>query len=166
MAPGMPPGAVHASDQWVESVPMSRPGRVSTVFIRGIFDTVLKLDAGGFAVIDFKTTTIDGKQAAKYSSQLHAYAIALEQPAPGRLGIGPINALGLLVYEPTAFVTAGGGAAKLDGKFAWLGVARDDEAFLRFVDDMLGVLELPDPPPAAPACPFCRWRETGRRAGY
>ena len=166
MAPGVPPGAVHASDERVESVPIARPGHSATVFIRGIFDTVLKLDEGGYAVIDFKTSTVDYRQAAKYGRQLHAYAIALERPAAGRMGLNPVTTLGLLVYEPTAFVTGGAGTARLDGKFEWLEVERDDNAFLGFLDEMLGVLELPEPPPAGPECALCNYRQAGRRTGW
>jgi len=166
MAPGVPAGAVHKSDEWVESVPISRPGHPATVFIRGIFDTVLKLDGGGYAVIDFKTSTVNYRQAAKYARQLHAYAMALEKPAPGRLGLSPVTTLGLLVYEPTTFVTGGAGIARLDGKFEWLEVERDDNAFLAFLDEMLGVLEQSEPPPADPECALCNYRQAGRRTGW
>lgn len=166
MAPGIPPGVVHASDQWVESVPILLPGRTATAFIRGIFDTVLKLDGGGYAVIDFKTSTIDAGQAAKYSCQLHAYASALEKPAAGRLSLSPVTALGLLVYEPTSFATEGVGAASLEGRFEWIPIERDDSGFYAVLDEMLGVLESPDPPPPGPECDICRYREASRRNGW
>ena len=106
------------------------------------------------------------RQAAKYARQLHAYAMALEKPAPGRLGLSPVTTLGLLVYEPTTFVTGGAGTARLDGKFEWLEVERDDNAFLAFLDEMLGVLEQSEPPPADPECALCNYRQAGRRTGW
>ncbi len=166
MAPGVPAGTVHRSDEWVESVPLVRPGRSATAFIRGIFDTVLKLDGGGYAIVDFKTSTVDPRAAAKYGRQLHAYAVALERPAPGRLGLSPVDTLGLLVYEPTAFATGGAGTASLEGRFQWLGIERDDDAFFGFVDEMLAVLERADPPAANPECALCRYREASRRNGW
>jgi len=166
MAPGMPAGIVHASDEWVESVPLVRPGRAATAFIRGIFDTVLKLDEGGYAIVDFKTSTVDGRQAAKYSCQLHAYAVALEKSAARKFGLSPVTTLGLLVYEPTGFVTGGAGTARLDGRFEWLEIERDDEYFFGVVDEMLAVLERPEPPDADPDCALCRYREASRRTGW
>ncbi len=165
MAPDMPPGVVYKSDEWVQSVPIELPGRSVSFYIRGIFDTTLALDGGGYAVIDFKTSTIGPDNATKYARQLEAYALALERPAPGQLQLAPVKALGLLVYEPTAFDQDGKGSAALHGALVWIGVRRDGEKFLRFLDEVLGVLELPEPPPPAPGCRLCQYRESARRTG-
>ena len=68
-------------EEWVESTPIEVPGRESTCFIRGKFDTVLRFDDDTYGVVDFKTSRISPKHLAKYSRQLHAYAHA---PANGR----------------------------------------------------------------------------------
>lgn len=165
-AAGVPAGKFHAADGWVQSKPISLPGRASSFYIRGIFDTVLELESGGFAVVDFKTSTISASSAVKYGRQLHAYAFALERAAPGEMALTPIPALGLLVYQPNAFATDGAAAASLAGQLGWMSIPRDDDAFVRFLDEVLGVLDLPEPPPPGRDCNFCRFREASRTTGY
>ena len=67
IVPGMPPGVVAFGEEWVESAPIEVPGRESTCFIRGKFDTVLQFDDSTYGVIDFKTTRVSPKHLAKYS---------------------------------------------------------------------------------------------------
>ena len=54
LAPGMPAGIVAHGEKWVESEPIIIPGRQSQCFIRGKFDTVVKLDDQTFGIVDFK----------------------------------------------------------------------------------------------------------------
>lgn len=166
-APGTPGGTYHAADGWVQSKPITLPGRTSSCFIRGIFDTVLALDGGGYAVVDFKTSTIRDNNVKKYARQLHAYAFALERSrgTAAELALAPVTALGLLVWEPRSFAPAERGA-DLAGDLAWLPVERDDDGFVRFLDEVLGVLDLPEPPPPGRDCGFCRFRDASRRTGY
>ncbi len=166
MAPGTPPGIIAYRDEWVQSVPLELPGRGATCFIRGIFDTVVKLDDGGYSVIDFKTTELKPGLARRYSRQLHAYAVALEHAASGNLSAGPVSSLGLLVYSPTAFAKEGAGGAALKGNLTWVEIERDDGAFREFLDGVLGVLESPEPPAPDPKCGMCRYRAEGRRTGW
>ena len=166
-ATGTPAGRFHQADGWVQSVPVTLPGRKSSCFIRGIFDTVLALDAGGYAVVDFKTSTISDRNAVKYGRQLNAYAFAMERPAPGDyVSATPVNALGLLVYEPKSFAPAPGNRAGLAGELAWLPVTKNDDTFVKFLDGVLAVLDLDEPPPPGGACPYCRYRETSRVKGW
>lgn len=166
MAPDMPKGRVHKSDEWVQSVPIERPGKPLACYIRGILDTTLALDGGGYAVIDFKTTTIGPDQAVKYARQLEAYALALEQPAPGNLALAPVRELGLLAYEPTAFDQDGAGNAALKGALLWIPVRRDPGRFLRFLDEVLDILALAEPPPPSPSCKLCTYRAAARTTGF
>lgn len=165
-APALPPGLVSHSDEWVKSVSIGFQGRSSACFLRGILDTVIKFDEGGYAVIDFKTSQTKEEHIRLYGRQLHAYACALEHAAPGSLALQPIRKIGLLVFEPEAFSHRPGEEATLRGGLTWIEIPRDDEAFMSFLDEVLEVLEQPDPPPAAPGCEWCRYREVSRETRF
>ena len=166
MAPGVPAGTVlNSPSDWVESAPVTPPGVSTPCYIKGKFDTVLRLDDGSYAVIDFKTSDIRGDNTAKYSRQLHAYALALEHPAGGAQGLSPISKLGLLVYDPKTFAGDGLGQAALSGKLGWLEIPRDDAAFRAYLGDVVKLLEKPDLPPASPSCRLCQYRDAARRTG-
>ncbi|MEE2823007.1 MAG: PD-(D/E)XK nuclease family protein [Acidobacteriota bacterium] len=153
----MPPGIVEHGEAWVESIPIEVPVRRSKVYIRGRFDTVIKLDDHTYGIIDFKTSSRRDEHLAGYSRQLHAYMLALENPAEGRLGLSPITRLGLLVFEPNAFSGSGNGTmASLDGEFTWLELPIDVPAFMEFLSEVLSIVEQPQPPPDSPDCQHCR----------
>lgn len=161
----MPPGVVEFSDRWVESLPISLPGWKSSCFIRGKFDTILRLDDGTFAVVDFKTSTIRSEHVAKYSRQLHAYATCLENAVPGEFALETISTLGLLVFEPDSFSQDGKKGASLSGSVEWMEIPRDDGAFLEFLGSVVNVLNQESAPKASSNCEWCRYREEGRRTG-
>ena len=62
---------------------ISISGRSSTCYFRDRLDTLLKLDDGAYSVVDFKTLKRKSEHIPLYARQLHAYALALEKPAPG-----------------------------------------------------------------------------------
>lgn len=166
LAPGVPSGTVFKADDWVESAPITIKGKEASCFIRGIFDTVLQLDDGGYAVTDYKTSTIGPDQALKYGRQLHAYAKALELPAKGQLHLEPVTTLGLLVYQPESFASRGDGKASLSGTFQWLEVIRNAAQFDEFLGEVLDVLARPDPPKPGPNCKLCAYRAASRKTGF
>jgi hypothetical protein len=161
----MPAGRVLRGDNWVQSKPISVPGHESTCFIRGKYDTLFELDDGTYGVIDFKTSRVSREHLGKYSRQLHAYAYALEDPAPGEFGLGPISTLGLLVYEPERFAHETDQDALLSGALAWVEVPRDDEMFIGFLSEVLDVLALPEAPVPGESCAYCAYREESREWG-
>lgn len=161
----MPPGRVLRGDNWVQSKPIPVPGHESTCYVRGKYDTLFELDDGTYGVIDFKTSRISPGHLDKYSRQLHAYACALENPAPGEYGLGPISTLGLLVYEPTRFAHEIDQDAVLSGELEWVEMARDDDMFMGFLADVLDVLELQEAPPRGESCVYCAYREESRESG-
>jgi hypothetical protein len=156
--PSLPPGVLEYSEKWVQSQPLSIPGANTPCFLRGKFDTVIHFDDGRFAVVDFKTSDRNESHIPLYARQLHSYAIALEQAAAGRLCLKPISHLGLLVFEPDAFVQEGGERCLLKGALTWLEINRDDQAFLKFLVDVLDVLDQPTPPEADAQCEWCHYR--------
>jgi hypothetical protein len=111
-------------------------------------------------VVDFKTAEPNADHVATYSRQLHAYALALEQPWSGPAA--RVSALGLLCFLPNSFTSAD--TAALSGEVKWFEVERDDPTFLRFLIEVASVVDEPEPPPASPACIWCRWRAEDRAA--
>lgn len=161
----LPPCTIRYSDKWVESAPIRVLGHQFTCTIRGKFDTVAQFSDGSYAVLDYKTSHVKDPHIALYARQLHAYAFALERPAPGQFRLEPISALGLIVFEPSKFVLLDERIALLSGGISWVEIPRDDEAFLGFLDGVLTVLEQPTPPPPSPECAWCRYLEGGPRIG-
>ncbi len=102
--------------------------------------------------MDLKTTIPKSDHASTYSRQLHAYATALEHPAAGRSAV--VRCLGLLCFLPESY-RAEVGVAGIFGEVQWIKVTRDDSAFAEFLECVGSVLSQPEPPPAAPGCPWC-----------
>jgi hypothetical protein len=162
IAKGMPPGVVAYGEKWVESQPISLPGFSGTCFIKGKFDTVVRFDDGTFGVIDFKTSQRKSEHIPLYSRQLHAYAHALEHPAAGGFAANPVTQLGLLVFEPSQYTQGRTGKVGFAGEISWVPVPRDDAKFMRFLSQVMTILESPEPPPANPDCEWCRYRQNSR----
>ena len=165
IAPGLPPGVIEYGEKWVQSEPILLPQRTSTCFIRGKFDTVVKFDDGSYGVVDFKTSHRKDDHIPLYARQLHAYAHALENAAPGKLSVRPIRKLGLLVFEPMHFSDADVSALSLYGSLEWIEIPRNDDGFMAFLSDLVALLESPEPPPGSAACHWCQYRDTSRRIG-
>jgi hypothetical protein len=154
--PGMPPGIFTFQEQWVESAPIIIPGHASRCRIRGRFDIGATFDNGTYGIPDLKTASVKDAHISLYSRQLGAYAYSLEHAAPGKFALSPVNTLGLVVFEPDAFVHRRGGGF-LAGDVRWVELQRDDAAFIAFLGQVVSVLELPAAPPASGNCEFCRY---------
>lgn len=158
----LPEGTVFTTGKWVESDPIAFTGHAAECYLKGIFDTVLKFNDGSFAVVDFKTTEINDDYLEFYARQLRAYAYALEHPSPGNLELKPVSRLGLLVLEPRTMHEDEKGHLCYSGKTAWQEVALDEAGFLSMLEEMVDILEKPEPPAAGEKCEFCRYREQAR----
>ena len=154
--PGMPPGVFAFQEQWVESVPFSVPGHSTSCRIRGRFDIAVRLDDGTFGIPDLKTASVKDAYIGLYVRQLRAYAYAVEHPSPGKPAFSPVTTLGLVVFEPDAFVHRRGGGF-LAGDVRWIELKRDDAAFMTLLDEVLSVLDRPAAPAPSVNCDFCRY---------
>ena len=166
LLPALPPGVFDCADQWVKSAPITLSGHTSICQVRGKIDSYIRFDDGSFAVIDFKTSARSDDNINIYSHQLHAYAYALENAAPGNLSLKPIRRLGLLVFEPNAFAAHENNGATFSGSLTWMEIPRNDKVFLNFVGEVMALLESPSIPNSAPACPYCTYRETFRAKNW
>ena len=158
IAPGLPPGTVAFGEKLVESEPISLPGHQTTCFIRGKFDTAVRFDDGSYGIIDFKTSATRSQHVHRYSRQLHSYAYALENPAPGKLSLAPVSKMGLLCVEPVEMLTFGEGSYAYRSEPTWIECHRDDEAFKAFLWDVLTILDRPEPPESSSGCTWCQYR--------
>jgi len=116
---------------------------------------VLSFDDGSYGVIDFKTSNPSKESANMYSRQLHAYAYALEHPAPGKLALSPVTKLGLLYFYPDNINQNSVVRLNYGAEIVWMEVEKDEQGFLSFIDEVLDVLELPEAPVHSPSCQWC-----------
>jgi len=151
----LPPGIVSHGEKYVRSTTIQLPNHDATCYISGRFDIVVSFDDGSHGVIDFKTSNPSSKSAALYSRQLHAYAYALEHPAPGRLALSPVTKLGLLYFYPESVNQQDLERLSYEADITWIEIEKDEGGFLKFIDEVLGVLELPEAPEHSMNCQWC-----------
>ena len=162
----LPAGKLYMTGKWVQSEPIELPGHTARVFIKGIFDAVLAFDAGGYGLVDFKTSEASPAHLDFYARQLRAYAYALEHPAPAQLKLSPVSRMGLLVFDPRVLLPQPEGGMALAGAVTWQECAQDQPAFLAFLDQVLSVLESPEPPAPGAECGYCQYRQRSRLNEY
>jgi len=154
---GQPSFKIAHGEKVVRSSPIVLPNRQVTLSVKGRYDSILTFEDGSLVLCDFKTASVKPENLDKYWVQLHAYAFALEHPAPGSLSV-KIDRLGLGVFDPASFAYDGEAGGSLSGAMHWIDMQRDDKRFLTFMDDVAAVLEQPEPPVPSPDCSFCSYR--------
>lgn len=160
----LPPGTIRCGEKWVESEIIKVPGYKTGCYIFGKFDTVIEFYDKSWGVIDFKTTDTKAEHVGLYSRQLHAYSYALELPSSQPiklrrkpLKLNPVTKLGLLCFEPTQIKQPDTGLHSYEGKVSWIEIPRNDKNFLKFIGEVLGLLELPTPPDPSQNCNWCNY---------
>jgi CRISPR/Cas system-associated exonuclease Cas4 (RecB family) len=118
---------------------------------------VLSFDDGTYGVTDFKTSKPSEDSARMYSRQLRAYDYALEHPAPGKLALSPVTKLGLLYFYPDNIDQQSIDRLNYGAEIVWVEVEKDEEGFIRFLDEVMGVLELPEAPEYSSKCRWCEY---------
>ena len=151
----LPPGIVRYSEKYVKSEPIQLVGHNATCFISGRFDITVEFDDNTYGVIDFKTGNPNEEYHALYSRQLHAYAYALEHPAPDALSLSPISKMGLLYFYPSRISQSTIEWLSYDAEIHWIEINKDEQGFLDFIGEILGVLESAEAPDPSPDCRWC-----------
>jgi hypothetical protein len=166
LAPGVPAGVFEIAERWLESRPLDvhLPDAVRQCVVRGTLDTLVRLDDGGWAIVEVRSAAWTPEPLAFAARRLVGHAWALEHPAPGVFGVGPVTRLGLLVFEPEKFAGEAG-LGSLTGGMRWIEVPRDDAALFGLLAEVLSVLDRPEPPGGAPLCGWCVYRDASRRTG-
>lgn len=153
----LPPGFVSYGEQWVRSTPIQSPNHNATCYISGRFDIVVSFDDGSYGVVDFKTSNPSSESADLYSRQLHAYAYALEHPAPGKLSLSPVSKLGLLYFYPDSVNQESTERLSYEAEITWIEMGKNEQGFLEFIGEVLDVLESPHAPEPSPTCQWCQY---------
>ncbi len=151
----LPPGVVSHGERNVRSQTIKLPNHESTCYINGRFDIVVSFDDGSYGVIDFKTSNPNTESVYLYIRQLHAYAYALEHPAPHALALAPVTKLGLLYFYPDSVSQQSIERLAYEADITWIEIRKNEDDFLEFIDGVLDVLELPEPPEHSPNCQWC-----------
>ena len=151
----LPPGIVSHGEKNVRSNVIQLRNHDATCYISGRFDIVVSFEDGTYGVIDFKTGNPNTEAINLYIRQLHAYAYALEHPAPHALALAPITKLGLLYFYPDSVSQQSIERLAYEADITWMEIRKDEEDFLEFIDGVLDVLELPEPPEHSPNCQWC-----------
>lgn len=162
----LPEGKAIMSGRWVASQPIQFETSANTCAIRGIFDTLVQFEDGSYGVIDFKTTRVNESHIAFYSRQLQAYAYALEHPAPGKPRFAPISRLGLLCFDPAGMHEDPPARLNLTGPAVWQEIPLDEAGFLRLLQEVMRLLDQPQPPEAGEKCAFCEYRRSARATDF
>lgn len=153
----LPPGTVSHGEKSVRSDVIHLRNHTITCSITGRFDIVVSFDDGTYGVIDFKTGNPNTESVYLYGRQLHAYAYALEHPAPNALFLAPVTKLGLLYFYPSNISQESVERLSYDADIVWIEMRKDEEGFLNFIDEVLDVLEVPEAPEHSPNCQWCNY---------
>jgi hypothetical protein len=149
--PDLPKGIIEIQEGYMRSKVI--PG--TSVFLSGRFDILSRLTDGTYALIDFKITTPDEEKILKrYSSQLHAYKYALENPMEGK----PIKVskMGAVSINPEKMKLK-------DGKIifttvpAYHPIEENMNSFFELIKEISDVLNGEEPLPS-PTCSLCSYR--------
>ena len=151
----LPPGTVSHGEKNVRSNVIQLRNHDATCYISGRFDIVVSFEDGTYGVIDFKTGNPNTEAINLYIRQLHAYAYALEHPAPHALALAPVTKLGLLYFYPDSVSQQSSERLAYEANITWIEIRKDEEDFLEFIDEVLDVLELPEAPEHSPNCQWC-----------
>ena len=154
--PDLPSGIIEIQEGFMKSKLI--PG--TNTYLSGRFDILSKLDDGSYAIIDFKITTPDiEKILKKYSSQLHAYKFALENPADGKKPI-KISKMGAVSINPEEMKLVNGKVV-FTANPEYHEVKEDMDSFLKLVKEVSDVLEGPIPAESE-TCTLCIYRKSFR----
>jgi len=153
----LPPGIVNYGEKYVKSEIIQSPNRQVTCFISGRFDIVVNFEDGTYGVIDFKTGNPKEEYVDLYSRQLHAYAYALEHAVPGALTLFPVTKMGLLYFYPSSTNQQRVERLSYEAEITWTEIEKNEQGFLKFIEEVLGVLDSPKAPEPSPSCQWCEY---------
>lgn len=160
LSPDLPEGTLDCSERFVQSRIFHVKGRHTPFYITGRLDGLgSRSDGLGDVLVDFKTVDTKTQHVGHYTLQLGAYAVAMENPAPGKPQLGPITHMGLQCLMPRSMCASPTGANYLVEP-TWIPLIRDDAALFEFISTrILRVLELPEEPDPLPGCEWCEFVE-------
>ena len=153
----LPDGKVEFGDRWIQSKPFLDKKTGNRCFIKGKTDTVLGFNDNTYGVVDFKTSNVKDGNVEKYSRQLHAYSLALENAEPGKPSLKPISRIGLFVVEPNLFLKNEDNEYLFKNIVRWQEIPRNDISFFDFLREVMSLLSQDKIPEAGPYCSHCEY---------
>lgn len=151
--PDLPSGIVEIQEGFLKSKPVVG---AEDCFISGRFDILTKLDDGTYSVIDFKITNPDEDQIRKFSSQLHAYKYALENPANGNPPV-KVSKMGIVSVSPESIEHVNGKLV-FSASPKWHPIEEDMKNFFNLTKEISTVLNGPLPQESE-TCTLCLYRK-------
>jgi len=155
--PGIPSGLVSHGEKFVKSKIIKSSRYDSSCYISGRFDIAATFDNGSYGVIDFKTGNPKEESNQLYKRQLSAYAFALENPELGALNMSPVSKIGLIYFPPLKTIHRANDKMLYETGIHWYELEYNDKDFLRFIDEVLNILDKPTPPNPSPDCLWCNY---------
>lgn len=153
--PDLPAGTFELKERYLKSIPVPTSKKA---FISGRFDLLSRFEDGTHGVIDLKITDPKSENLYKFSTQLHAYKFALENPADGQEQmVNQISRLGLLIMSPELVEFRDNGII-FKAKPQWIPFEETMSEFFAFIDEIAEFLDGPMPKPTE-SCPWCKYRE-------
>jgi len=151
--PDLPSGIIDFQEGFLRSQPIAG---AEDCYISGRFDVLVRLDDGTYTVIDFKITNPDEDQIRKFSSQLHAYKYALENPDTGKPPV-KISKMGLISVSPESIEHVNGKLV-FTANPKWHPIKEDMDGFFKLIKEISTVLngELPS---VSETCGLCAYRK-------
>lgn len=147
----LPDGIIKVQEGFLKSVIIDG----TNCYLSGRFDILIELEDGTYALIDFKIVTPnEEKILKKYSSQLHAYKFALENPAKGKSR--KVSKMGIVSINPDKMHLENGKVIFTNTP-AFHEVKEDMKAFKKMVGEIDKVLS-GDLPSVSESCSLCIYR--------
>ncbi len=147
----LPSGKIQVAEGYVKSKPI--PG-VEDCFISGRFDFLSQLEDGTYSVIDFKISDKDEEKVQKYSTQLHSYKFAFENPLVGEPK--KISKMGLVIISPQEIEYPKDDVI-FKTKPKWFEIAENMGEFFLTMAEVSKLLNGPVPP-ITESCDWCKYR--------
>ena len=152
--PDLPSGKFDKKEAFLKSAPIPNHGRS---FVSGRLDLLTTFEDGTHGIIDLKITDQKSDDLYKFSTQLHAYKFALENPAVDQEKmVDKISIIGLLIVSPEA-VELKDGRVIFHTAPQWIPLEQDLSNFFSFIDQVTEFLDQPIPG-VSDKCAWCTYR--------
>lgn len=122
-------------------------------------DIVIEFEAGGYGIIDFKTTKLSETKSDDYKYQLEAYAQIFTKPGHIKKGptpkLDPITHMGVLQFDPSHIHEHDQESCDMRMKTHYSPLTRNLEDFFSHITDVIDILIKPTIPEFTDGCNFC-----------
>ena len=153
----------YLESHWIDVLPKGRlietelevkAKPVNGITLWGYADGVIELDAGGYAVVDMKTTGRPEYARLNYSLQLNTYAFCLMNPEAGYPSLD-VRRLGVLTFTGERFGVNSPDCAGVVGRLAWHDISIESGLVGLAIGRAVEILSEDTPPQGRVGCEWC-----------